>query len=115
MKKHEQYGIYIYLDLCVSQLVKRISRVILSLIICRQQIHHLFYSRELTDLPHTVKIQPSGKNGYLCAIAENQYATVFHFTNPFSPLLSRWLVKEKKGSQPVIICAINGAGYVPVE
>lgn len=36
---------------------------------------------------------------------------------PLSPLRSRWLVKKKKGkkSQAVIICAINGAGYVPVE
>lgn len=44
--------------------------------------------------------------------------------NPFSPPPSRWLVKEereerekekKKICQPVIICAINGTGYVPVE
>lgn len=47
-----------------------------------------------------MKIQPSAENGYLCVKAENQYATVFHFTNPFSPLLSRWLVKEKKKSMP---------------
>lgn len=74
---------------------------------------------ELTDLPHTIKKQPSAKNGYLCVKAENQYATLFHFTDPFSPLLSRWLLKrrrkKKKVCQPVIICAINGAGYVPVE
>lgn len=38
--------------------------------------------------------QQSAKNGYKCVKAENQYATVFLFTNPLSPLLSRWLVKR---------------------
>lgn len=66
--------------------------------------------------PHTIKIHPSAKNRYLCVKTENQYASVLHFTNPSSPLLSRWLVKEKKTKkcQPVIVCAISGAGYVPV-
>ena len=66
--------------------------------------------------------EQSAKNGYQCVKAENQYATVFFFTNPLSPLPSRWLVKrtgekkkKKRKCEPVIICVINGAGYVPAE
>lgn len=46
---------------------------------------------------HTqIIMQPLAEKGYLCVKAESQHATVFHLTNPFSPLLSRWLVKKKK-------------------
>lgn len=61
------------------------------------------------------------KNWYQCVKVPNQYATVFHYANPLSPLLNRWLVKKnkekikKKTCLPVIICAIKSAGYVPVE
>lgn len=68
---------------------------VLSLFIVLLKIR-LITALELTDLPCTIKMLPSAKNGYLCAKAENKYATVSHFTIPFSPLLSRWLVKEKK-------------------
>lgn len=79
----------------MSQIVKKDSCLILLFADNRYVIVHSI-ALELTDSPHTDKIHPSGKNGYLCAKAETQYATVIHFTNPFSPLLSRWLVKEKK-------------------
>lgn len=76
---------------------------------------------DVPPLHQAIKIQTRAKNGLQHVKAKNQYATVFLFTNPLSPLLSRWLIKgnkKKKKKTPhqlVIICAINSAGYVPVE
>lgn len=79
-------------------------------------LYRLITASNVTNLLHTISIQPSAENGYLCVKAENQYATIFHFTNPFSPSTEQMACKRKKKvCQPVIICAINGAGYVPVE
>lgn len=67
-------------------------------VIYGQTCHRYFKPQAKTDLPHISGIRRGGNNGRPRLKAHHQYATVFHFTNPLSPLPSRWLVKKKKGN-----------------